>query len=367
MTRRRVLLDGAIVKPGLGGLRTYVRGLAAGLAAHDDVELHVVTSCPDDFTTVAPDRLIGCPPATRGFVARTAWREATLGRLARRTAADLVLVPYPEMTVRPLPVPTVMVVHDVRGLVAPRYETAPRRFRFQLALGRACRVATRVVCVSEFTAMSLHASVRVDSSRVSVIGEAPAGHREDPVERGAVDLATRPYVLYVGSLLPHKNVETLIRAFGPGGMDDDLLLVGPAPDRELIRVRALIDELGCGDKVRHLGWLDDGELGHLYRQARAIAIPSLHEGFGLPVLEGMEAGVPVIASDIPAFREVAGDHATLVDRPLDPYAWQAALQSSTFDESRIAMARDWARKTSWADVAAAFVKLFDELPSAGRR
>jgi alpha-1,3-rhamnosyl/mannosyltransferase len=174
-------------------------------------------------------------------------------------------------------------------------------------------------------------------------------------------------VLYVGSLLPHKNVDTLIRAFGLGGMDDDLLLVGPGSKRELGRVRALIDELGCRDKVRHLGWLDDGALGHLYRHARAIAIPSLHEGFGLPILEAMEAGAPVIASDIPAFREVAGDHATLVGRPLDPFAWQAALQSSALDEARIAMAREWARKTSWADVAAAFVKLFDELPSAGRR
>jgi glycosyltransferase involved in cell wall biosynthesis len=360
VTPRRVLVDAAIVKPNLGGLRTYIRGLVGGLAQRDDVELHVVTSCPEDFATVAADRLIACPPATRGFVARAAWREAALARIAVRTRADLVLVPYPEMTFRPLPVPAVMVVHDVRGLVAPRYETAPRRLRFRLALGRACRVASRIVCVSESTAMGLDASVRVDPARVAVIGEAAPVHRDDAGGSAQSEPVARTYVLYVGSLLPHKNVDTLIRAFAHGSLGRDLVLVGPASQAEMRHVVGLIYELGCQDRVRHLGWLDDHQLRHCYRGAAALAIPSLYEGFGLPLLEGMEAGVPVIASDIPAFREVAGGYASLVDRPRDPLAWQEAVRASAFDATRIAMARDWARKTSWADIAAAFVTLFDE-------
>jgi glycosyltransferase involved in cell wall biosynthesis len=265
------------------------------------------------------------------------------------------------MTARVMPVPTVMVVHDVRALVAPRFDSAARHLRFRLALGWACRVATHVVCVSEFTAASLDASVRVDPSRVSVIGEAPSLHLAAAPGPAPTDSPGRPYVLYVGSLLAHKNVDTLIRAFALGRAEHDLVLAGPASERERRHVVNLIDELGCEDQVRHVGWLDDLELSRLYRNAAAIAIPSLHEGFGLPVLEGMQAGVPVIASDIPAFREVTGDHATLVERPRDPLAWQDAISSLAFDETRIAAARSWAQRTTWADIAAAFVKLFGEL------
>jgi len=366
MSVRRVLVDAAIVKPGLGGLRTYVRGLVDALAGRDDVGLHVVTSCPDDFDSLERSQLIECSPATRHFVARTAWRERTIGRLIRQTEADLLLVPYPEMTVRPLPIPTVMVVHDVRALVAPRYETAPRRLRFRLALGRACRVATSVVCVSEFTAMSLDASVGIDPSRLHVIGEAAP---PPPVEASAPFPANgpeRPYVLYVGSLLPHKNVETLIRAFALEPMAYDLVLAGPGSDRQVAHVRRLVNELGCTDRVRHVGWLDDGTLSSYYAHASAIVLPSLHEGFGLPVLEGMQAGVPVVASDIPPFREVAGPHATLVERPRDPLAWRDAINAVLFDATSIGAARMWAGRTTWTDIAADFVKLFAELPAGPR-
>src|SRR5262249_22196099 len=157
--------------------------------------------------------IIPAPAATQGYVARSAWREARLARLVPRTGADAVLVPYPEMTLRRPAVPSVMVVHDVRAVVAPRYDTRGRRLRFTTALGPAFRTACHVVCVSEFTQMSLDACVRLDPSRVSVIGEA-ASAQIAPVTRTLPAPGQRPYVLYVGSLMPHKNVDTLVRAFG---------------------------------------------------------------------------------------------------------------------------------------------------------
>jgi glycosyltransferase involved in cell wall biosynthesis len=365
MSRRRVLVDAAVVKPNLGGLRTYIRSLVGALHDRDDVVLDVATSRPAEFAHAPGATIIPIPAATQGFMARAVWREARLGALAERSGAEVVLVPYPEMTLRPLAVPTVMVVHDVRAVVAPRYDTRGRRLRFAAALGAACRTATHVVCVSEFTHMSLDACVRIDPARVSVIGEA-ASAQIGPVTRSTPPPDERPYVLYVGSLMPHKNVDTLVRAFALDSLDVDLVLVGPATPAEQQRLQALIDELGCGRHVRHLGWLDDDELGRRYAAATAVAIPSLHEGFGLPVLEGLQLGVPVVASDIPAFREVAGDHVMLVRRPLDPRSWRDAIAGvGQIDAEVVGTGRAWALGRSWADVADQFVKLFDELRASG--
>ena len=356
----RLLVDAAIVKPQLGGLRTYVRSLVGALHDREDVALTIVTSRPDDFRHTPAATIVTCPAATQGFVARAAWREATLARLARSHGADVVLVPYPEMTMRRLPVPSALVVHDVRPVVAPRYDTLGRRLRFATLLGRACRTATQVVCVSEFAAMSLDASTAVDRSRVTVIGEAASAVLAAPAPSVSAVPPDRPYVLYVGSLLRHKNVDTLVRAFAHDKLDVDLVLAGPVTDAQAVALRQLIAEVGA-DRVRHAGWLDDAALGAAYERASAVVVPSLHEGFGLPVLEAMQLGVPVVASDIPAFREIAGGHATLVDQPLDPAAWRDAIATLEFDDDRLAAARSWASKTTWAEVAGRFMLLFDEM------
>jgi len=357
-TTRRLLVDAAIVKPNLGGLRTYIRSLVGALVERGDVAVAVATSRPEEFAHAPTAQLVAVPRAAQRFTTRVAWRETNLARLVQRTGADAVLVPYPEMTARRLPVPSVMVVHDVRAVVAPRYDTPGRRLRFVTALGPACRAASHVVCVSEFTRLSLDASVRVDPSRVTVIGEAASAQVRAPAH---VDPPARPFVLHVGSLMPHKNVDTLVRAFALDGVENDLVLVGPASPAQARHLNGLIEQLGCGRHVHALGWVDDAELGRLYATARAVAVPSIHEGFGLPVLEAMQHGVPVVASDIPAFREVGGGHLELVDRPLDPTAWRDALSGIETDGPDVEAAADWAARFTWDEVAGQFVKLFDAL------
>ncbi len=128
--------------------------------------------------------------------------------------------------------------------------------------------------------------------------------------------------------MPHKNVDTLVRAFALPGLDLDLVLVGPATTAEREHLDGLISGLGAGGRVRPAGWQSDRDLGAFTRRRRAVVIPSIYEGFGLPVLEAMLLGVPVVASDIPAFHEVAGGHATLVGHPLDPVAWRDALAAA---------------------------------------
>ena len=358
---RRVFVDAAIVKPNLGGLRTYIRSLVGALHDRGDLELAVATSRPEEFAHAPEAELVAVPRSTQSFTTRAAWREANLARLVARTRADVVLIPYPEMTARRARVPTVMVLHDVRAVVAPRYDTTGRRLRFVTALGPACRAASHVVCVSEFTRLSLDATVRLDPAKVTVIGEAASTQITVPPD---VRAPARPFVLYVGSLMPHKNVDTLVRAFALGGIEHDLVLVGPTRPAESKHINALIHELGCNRRVHFVGWVDDSELGRLYGTARSVVIPSIHEGFGLPLLEAMHNGTPVVASDIPAFREIGGGHVLLVDRPLDPVAWRDALARLATDAPDVAAAAEWAARFTWDDVGGQFVKLFENLVEA---
>jgi glycosyltransferase involved in cell wall biosynthesis len=201
-----------------------------------------------------------------------------------------------------------MVVHDVRAAVAPRYDTRGRRLRFATSLGAACRTATHVVCVSEFTHMSLDACVRIDPAKVSVIGEA-ASAQIAPVTRTWPAPGTRPYVLYVGSLMPHKNVDTLVRAFALDGIEQDLVLVGPITDAERRHFGDLVASLGCARRVRHVGWVDDEELGRRYAGATAWPSPACTRASGCRSWRRCRSACPWWPRHS-AFREIAGGHVT---------------------------------------------------------
>ena len=363
MRRTTVLVDASILKPHLGGIRTYALSVLRALAEVHDLELHVATSLPEELAGVDV-AVLPVPARTRDFGARAVWREASLPGLVRATGAELVLVPFPEHAARPLGVPSVMVVYDVGPLVAPAYFSRAKRLRFAVDLPRACRAATRVVCVSNATLAALHAATGTDPRKCRVIGGGPSPAAR--VRLPEVVPGGRPYVLYVGTLLPHKNVPTLVAAFAePGGLPFDLVLVGPRTDAEAVAFDALVGRLGLEHQVRHLGWVADEVLTDLYTGAVAVTVPSMHEGYGLPALEAMALGAPVVASDIPAIREIGGHAVAYVGQPLRPAAWQRALEDvGTRPDLGAALAergRQEAMRHTWEGAGDAYLSLIDEL------
>lgn len=355
----RILVDASILKPNLGGIRTYTRSVVKALAREEGVELHVATSMPDDFAGLALD-VLAVPLRTRSFVPRALWRDMSLANLVRTTRAQVVFVPCPELPLRPLPVPTAMMVYDVGPVVAPAYFTRAKHLRFALDLPRTCRAASTVVCVSNATLTALHGATATDPDKCVVIGGGPSGQTGDPQAWRAP--GGRPYVLYVGSLLRHKNVSTLVRAFahGPPGAYD-LVLAGPRTAAEAAALDSLVDRLDLRGRVRHLGWVDDGALAGLYAGALAVALPSLHEGYGLPALEAMAFGVPVVASDIPAVRETGGDALLYVPEPLRPGSWRRQLDAVTAPVVRSDLGERGRRRAAshtWEGAADSYVSLF---------
>jgi len=227
------------------------------------------------------------------------------------------------LAVPPPSAPVVWTLHDLAWRRDPSSFTAWGVRFFEAALARAIEDADLVLCPTRATIEdAVAAGLDRERMRLVPLGVRPVAvsdeQRRSVRRRHGLE---REYVLSVGTAEPRKNLGTLIEAFARMERTDvDLVMVGPAGWNENLGPRT--DRLG--DRVRTLGFVADDELAALYAGAAAFAYPSRWEGFGLPVLEAMVAGAPVVTSAATATAEVAGDAALLVD-PIDADALSTAL------------------------------------------
>lgn len=300
---------------------------------------------------VAPDlplRLVG-----RGDNFDLAEQVALPLALARSGAA---LAHFPTLYVpRFVPVPYVMTVHDLIDLHYPQFVKPQVAPYMRAIVGPVARAARAVITDDESTVADLERFLGVRPARVRVIA---LGNDDPPEAVVPVDHA-RPYVLYVGNRRPHKNLATLLAAWSALSVERavDLVLSGPPDD-------ALRAERGPGEIV-FLGKRTDDELRRWYAGATVYAHPALREGFGLPLLEAMRAGAPVVASRC-AMPRILAPYATLVDAG-DVAAWSSALHVLLGDPAAARAAgraaREATRALTWertarltADVYREFVR-----------
>jgi glycosyltransferase involved in cell wall biosynthesis len=242
-------------------------------------------------------------------------------------------------------VPLVVTVHDLAVLRRPEAFPPWSRSYSRLALPRIVRAARRLIADSEFTKRELVELLRVDEDVIRVI---PLAAGEEFSADGPA--AQGDYALAVGTLEPRKNLGRLAQAAGRAGVE--LRIVG---ERGWGGVEANVDGL------RWLGRVPDEQLARLYRGALCVAYPSLYEGFGLPVLEAMACGAPVVTSAVGATAEVAGDAAVLVD-PTDPEAIAAGIEEAIARRADLsARGLQRAAAFSWRATAEATVDVYREV------
>jgi glycosyltransferase involved in cell wall biosynthesis len=241
---------------------------------------------------------------------RVAWEQTVLPRLAAQLGLDLLHCPDFS---RPLfsPVPVVNTIHDL-SFFAPQPFFAPHKIQYKRTLARiAIRRGAALIADSEFTRREVLQRFAVDPDRVSVayLGT----ERRSPPQPSA---SSRPFLLFVGTLEDRKNLATLVQAFfmlrSSGTLAHSLVLVGQ-PGRGWPRLRQQIRCHPHSDDIEVRGHVDDIELRRLYDSADVFVYPSWYEGFGLPVLEAMAAGLPVICSRSTSLPEVAGEAAAYFD------------------------------------------------------
>jgi alpha-1,3-rhamnosyl/mannosyltransferase len=306
------------------GIGAYVRNLVRELARLDRETTYFVFCGPADQATLRDlgENFVPVVDESEGYSLREHW---SIPRKLHKLGVDLFHAPH---YVTPLlwDGPTAVTVHDCIHLVFPQYlpksQFALPYARFMM--GRAVERSALVFTDSEASRKDIlryFPSAEPDRLRV-VTGAIDPSLLEDPGEEEKDRVRERyqvrgRYVFYAGNIKPHKNLERLISAFAllrkrPSNEDLKLIIVGD----EILKqpsLRRIVEQCGVRHDVRFFGFVPDRTLSVLYRDAAVFAFPSLYEGFGLPPLEAMALGVPVVTSRVSSLPEVVGDAALLVD------------------------------------------------------
>ena len=343
----RVGFDGRDLLRKRTGVVNNTLHLARELTAAHPAEMRIYVDQPPAVAEAPPPgvpvRRLAAPPAV--------WKHLALPLALARDRVDVFHSPTGSL---PLvtPCPRVVTIHDLFPVVEPGWFSPRVGLQLRTVQRRAAHTAARVIAVSECTRRDLVDRFDVPAERITVIHNGVDHARFRPAGVDAEAIARRfgvpyPFILCVGSLMPWRNAPRLLRA--AARLEYGLLFVG----RDIWGTdpTARIAAEHGWDWARFAGYVADGDLPDLYAAAAVFAYPSLYEGFGIPPVEAMACGTPVVASTAGALPEVLGDAALLVD-PLDEVALAEALQAAAEDRGELRR-RGLARAARYAWPAAA--------------
>ena len=361
------------------GVGTYIRNVVRTLARLDrDGEYFLIGSpervaecgaLPPNFHSVALDGGDNTLKGTLDFRA-----------IVRRLDCDVVHIPHLYWIPRGLGCPYILTVHDLlEHMYGSRDASSLRRSLYFYLTRRALRKAARVIAVSQFTKNEIEKLLAVPDARSEVVynaiderflhGHATAADRELIAQRYQVN---HPFILYAGAIRPHKNVVRIIEAFS--SLKSELQNEQQFPDLMLIiigdelsshpRLRRTVVRSGVQNDVRFLGFVPIEVLRIFYDVAKIFVFPSLYEGFGLPPLEAMAHGTPVVTSNTSSLPEVAGNAAVLVN-PENVFEIRRALQRVLLDPAlRERMKRrgyEQAQRFSWTSSVSRILEIYREV------
>jgi len=374
--KMRIGIDAHAIGAQQGGNETYIRSLIKSLAEIDGENRYTIylanaraaAQWRDEFTNQYGNFSVRLLPPPTPLVRVPVF-------LAYELFSRPVDVLHVQYTAPPFcRIPVVATIHDLAFERMPETFTRRGSFQLKLTVRRTAKKAARIVTVSEYSRQDLLSIYRLPPEKVVVTYNGvesrftprPSVPNEAEEIRGRFGIS-RDFLLAVGSLQPRKNLVRLIRAYAKlrserEGFTQQLVIVG----RKLWLTHEIFDEVKrqrWGDDVILTGYVADEDLPALYRAARAFVYPSLFEGFGLPPLEAMACGTPVVTSGVSSLPEVTGGAALLID-PTDEQALANALIEVVNDERLRAELREKgiarAKQFTWRDAAEKTLKLYQE-------
>src|SRR5579862_2947145 len=364
----RIAFDGTALRPRRTGVGYYTEHLLRHLAQTADGEELIVMSnraVETDAPLPARVRVVTSPRR----VPRMVWMQTGARTVLKQIGADVVHFTNGMLPLAS-PVPTVVTIHDMSLRLYPRYHPPRRVLLNRPLVDLAARSADAIITVSEAAKRDIVRLYRIDPNRVHVVYEAAAPAFQPVDDPAELDRVRRKYglrdrvILYVGTIEPRKNLPTLVEAFARGrrrgDLDHQLVCVGPygwlSGDLD-----ARIRSANVSDAIAFTGYVAFEDLPAIYSLAEMFVYPSMYEGFGLPVVEAMACGVPVITGRAAALAEVGGDAAEHVDRLdtdalADAMAMLASNPGRRRELSALGLAR--AHRFSWEQAAKESLRVY---------
>ena len=368
-----IVLDARTVSRRSSGVGFYVLELVRAFSRIDaDHTFHILVhgdSALEDLPSDPRFRIHRTSASPESHPLGDLWEEFVLPRIAHTAQAHVLHGPAFLIPLRRTRIATVVTIHDLVAFTHPR--TIPWKYALYMRqrIRRALQTARRTICVSESAKRDVLRLLAAPAKKIACIhhGVSERFHPESPERIDEVRRRygiERPYILFVGNLEPRKNLGGLVRAFRIVRQEIqepiDLVVAGQIAWKSGELLRELGEE-DVRDSVRLTGYFPAEDLPALYSGARAFVFPTLWEGFGMPVLEAMACGTPVVASRVPSIEEIAGDAAILVD-PQSPHSIgsgiREALQGSRASFRRRGIER--AAQFSWLTTARRTLEVYDE-------
>jgi glycosyltransferase involved in cell wall biosynthesis len=367
----RIGIDSRLPYYQVGGISGYTMNLIAALAELD---------CGHRFTVFhsRKDPRSYVSPEMQGFGRANLWTPCH--HRVERWALGAEILPHRlDLLHSPDFIPPaygaksrIITVHDLNFLLYPEFLTAESRRYYNGQIEWAVKAADHILADSHHTRSDLIERLSVPAGKVTTVHLAAgpvfrSAHAAEEIDGTMAEFGLRPgYILFVGTLSPRKNVKTALAAFElivrESSLDARLVLAGSrgwlADD-----LFTSISQSAAGDLITHVSGLTDKQMAHLYAAAGLLVIPSFYEGFGLPALEAMHSGCPVIASNRSSLPEVVGEAGILLD-PTDTVAWANnilnLLQDAGERERLVRLGLEQAQKFAWSKTAAATLAVYEQ-------
>jgi len=374
----RISINLLFVQPGrIGGSEIFVTNLVENLLRIDETNEYTLIVCSNNeqlFSTDAKNvEYLRFNFNNSSRIKRVFVEQFVLPEKLRERKVDLLIAPGNTGLIR-CPCKQLLIVHDLIYFVYPKYYSLAKRTYLQNLVKYSCKKADGIIAVSQNTKNDITKYTGVNENKISVIHEGVDFERFSRIKKDEAQkfvqkqYGIREYIYSPTSLYRHKNNDSLVKVFAKlrneKKIHQKLIITGIDPYRRINRLKDIITKLGMNKEIFYLGRIPNEYLPYLYSGADIVMYLSSYEGFGLPVLEAMASGSPVLSSNRSSLPEVVENAGVLVD-PFDiedianrvyELLTNEGLRKKCIDSGLIR-----ARQLSWESVAQRFIRLYDDL------
>jgi len=332
----------------VGGIESYIRNLLKGfqLYAPNDIEFTLFCAIDnhktfDEFLTKGNIKKVICNVESNKVASRIIWENKNLNKYAKKHNIDLMFVPvYSKPLMKNRSMKYVITIHDLQALHYPQYFSKVKNMWLKFAWKQCAKTADKIIAISNFVKMDIEKRLGIESGKISVIYN-PIVKTEREINFDNIaskyGIESKEYFYTVSSLLPHKNLSVLLKMISKAKKDNinipAKLVISGIGGKSEGEIKELINELEISENIILTGFVSDEERDALYKNAKAFLFPSIFEGFGMPPIEALMLGTPVVTTKETCIPEVTQNKAIYVDDPFSVDEWIEKVTKATTIES----------------------------------